>query len=51
MPTATLKKLKRTNLKRKKITLGPDGTRTRNPLVRSQVPYPLGHKTNYENCA
>ena len=27
------------------IQLGtPDGTRTHNPLIRSQVPYPLGHE-------
>jgi hypothetical protein len=26
----------------KKITLG--GTRTHNPLIRSQMPYPLGHE-------
>ena len=32
-------------IQKEKKNIGRDGTRTRNPLVRSQVPYPLGHKT------
>ena len=36
---------KNSTTKGQKEVIGPDGTRTRNPLVRSQVPYPLGHKT------
>ena len=36
---------KNSTAKGQKEVIGPDGTRTRNPLVRSQVPYPLGHKT------
>ena len=37
--------------KEKKLNLGRDGTRTRNPLVRSQVPYPLGHTTSHDKLA
>ena len=38
-------------IQKEKKNLGPDGTRTRNPLVRSQVPYPLGHKTLHVKSA
>ena len=36
-------------IQKEKKNIGRDGTRTRNPLVRSQVPYPLGHTTPHNN--
>ena len=38
--------------KRKKIKNGmetPDGTRTRNPSIRSRVPYPIGPRGHIPN--
>ena len=36
-------------IQKEKKYIGRDGTRTRNPLVRSQVPYPLGHTTSHKD--
>ena len=40
------KKKKRRRKRDKKKIIALDRTRTCNPLIRSQVPYPLGHKRN-----
>ena len=38
------KKLRKKKKEKKKVKIDPARIRTWNPLIRSQMPYPLGHR-------